>query len=1780
MDGYSDEYYGSASIECDNAGCATPLEADSTQGQDSEYATEYWRLDAEAYICFADLCPEGQGESAALGDLGKLCRRMGRALRDESEQFRLMNELDTTNSMQILRHDFVAWLLQDMSMERDLTNARIYVREERVIPVAEPIWEECIVDMVADQPASIGSDVNASKYFYNIVTGESKWELPSLVQCLWNYIIAQEAKRSATSTIADPIQSLLTEAGNMEMLQDLRVLFTKYDDDGSRALDGTEFEDMCVVIGQPLPNGSDSARTLMREVDPFSAQEVVSWDAFSYYWVSNAPFQRRAQLDSTTSNSLKSSGAAWERIDVLHKKNLPVTFRNTQTQVERWNHPDMEHDVVNLLLKLFPSTKMDWSKKIALFFDVQCQNSSDAATAAAGGNHDDDQQQCGEVPSQRSWDLGQCARVLVQLEHPMARKKHVESAIHQIQSRFGAGDGGSISGDSMRSMLDTVALDEATVTAWFLYSIRKVEMNGWEEVVEPNSGQVYYYHELSGAMQWDPPQLDSKMSSFLSKFGGGSSHTATLSNDERITRMFRHYDLDESGSISFDEFHKLYYALLQSPSSGISTNTGELQVKQLFRVLDTGGDGSVSLDEFKSWWRTKLQLEEEETEGEKITKRIAQRRELCHSFLENADALILRAGPSPPLLEKVGGEEDDNHDQKQQQVYFESNLLPRLVAVLGRYQLKGLTYRNALKQLVHGDDVSSQEVELKAFLIWYDAFEASEREKDEIEAAKAKAQAELQAQEAKARAKAKEQQRKAMGKYKLQEQTQNDQDARRKRAETLFQAFDINGSGFLDEKELQQLTKALGHPMDDVQVHQMLQVMDTSGDRQVSVDEFWTFWSTFQRSDMSPSPKKQPSRSSVTMTTATPDKKLLSKRGKDKQPSALEVNASLSVGLEMAKTRMLKFSLDDFKEALGDWKDELTDKRNDRKKKQQQASDEKLVQKKRSVFIPTCKRRYAHLDVTWIEPEVVECVINLIHEITVSTRPLMRSDAAQAIQKIAKGYVTRSLVHKMIETQFRPHVDLHTLFYYYEDLESGHVLLDRPLYRTKTSTRPPFDFENCDTKLEKYEFQKKQHEMRAKKRFYEANGFVHSHPLNLKGAAVRQKQSPPSLMLVSAAMYLWDIAQSVHKRLLGDIWTPLRQRQHILTELIARRYRRQLQQRSSQGAAYLPLHYVVRHTDFPVRVVAAISQGYSAALHETDAFGMTPLHLAFRERRSSIDLFRILIGNKPGKDSRAKFTASKTIWEMKTRCGDTPLHAAVVHYASIELLRWILGSDLISIDVACMLNHHGESPFHVSIHRFDACSAYSKSVIYVFLKYLDASRLCSFRTKYGDLPLHLAMDAFEKLKQTKAHTSSESGAEAQTRQQGWEWLARHLMLQFPEVLLVRKASNNLLPIHLAIKYEFSSKFVHEMWISTVTLAEKTESSSILESTTIAETRMTLLHYAILHQPNAFELIQSIIAKMPEACSMQCLPNNDLPLHFAAGAIPAATSSAPESTDRRLQLLQLLCDHYIAGCQVYNKQAKLPLHLAIMSGQPAENVQLLIKSSPFVLSSSPQERNGMRALILAASAKNPDYHVLATLLELTPSVKLTVGDVNKRPMTPLYAISMRPCNQGSDKREGASRHEVLRKFSTKFEQIDDEHAYFLEMAKTKLRKRHFSPTSDWEFKKILRLMEMNPLDEAVLQRSFLAINTKIQKMIDTQAKKESDSNQLETVGRIRHPNDVIVDMITLNPELLIVRQIHQVMFEVPSNTRLQVLGHGILNKLLPTAFAKAAYKAKIDPYFDL
>ncbi|KAG3178891.1 hypothetical protein C6341_g7804 [Phytophthora cactorum] len=143
---------------------AAAYESSCTQ-QDAGYdSNEYWRVDADVYRIFLELAPDFQGESVEIGELPELCRQVGRPLRDEHEQFPLMQELDTTNSMIILRHNFVTWLLDEIHAEER-------AKAPRLIPVATPAWEE-VVQEVSEADLVLGN--KSTVFYYNTITATYK----------------------------------------------------------------------------------------------------------------------------------------------------------------------------------------------------------------------------------------------------------------------------------------------------------------------------------------------------------------------------------------------------------------------------------------------------------------------------------------------------------------------------------------------------------------------------------------------------------------------------------------------------------------------------------------------------------------------------------------------------------------------------------------------------------------------------------------------------------------------------------------------------------------------------------------------------------------------------------------------------------------------------------------------------------------------------------------------------------------------------------------------------------------------------------------------------------------------------------------------------------------------------------------------------------------------------------------------------------------------------------------------------------------------------------------------------------------------------------------------------------------------------------------------------------------------------------------------------------------------------------------------------------------------
>ncbi|KAL3664944.1 hypothetical protein V7S43_010120 [Phytophthora oleae] len=1627
---------------------------------------EYWRVDADVYRIFLELAPHAQGESIELGELPELCRQVGRPLRDEHEQFRLMQELDTTNSMVILRHDCVVWLLSEIHAEEQ---ARLDAAP-RPVPVATPAWEE-VVQEVSEVELMLGT--KPTVFYYNTVSGESIWELPSLVRCLWSHFESQEAAQVSAEEAPEFLKGDKDSEDGRELAQQLRELFLKYDDDNSGYVDVSEFEDLCVRVGQAV-NGREGLLALLQEVDPYSSpvseQPVVSWEALKHYWITNSPFQRRTRLGEP-------QYASWEQVEVLNRRSIPVLFRHTTTQQERWGHPAMEQRVADQLNHLFPSSKLDWMQKIGLFLDVQRQQ---------GG----------------VWNLEACWRVFTQFNHPMTRRQHVQDVIEQLQRRFGA----------QEERDEAQTLDEAVVRSWLLYCTKKVDMGGWEEVVDAE-GQSYYYHEVNGLTQWDPPQLQTQMATMLDKLGGQPN----LSADEQIARVFRQFDADESGEMTLDEFQHFYRALLGRGSASTLTDA---QVRQVFIVLDACGDGSVTLEEFQFWWKTKLQIEGKEASQVEIITRDERRREICLQFLESADAIVL-----------IPGDKEE---------HFESNLLPRLVALLSEFPLRGLAYRRALNELV--TDPMEQLVSLERFLVWFDRFDTAEREKLELQRAKQRAQAELRAQhEAQAAAREKQRRhRKQMRKLDaMNEQVtaiaeHEAQQQREKKVAVLFKTFDTDGSGVLDEKELQQLTKALGQEMDPAQVTRMMKAMDSSGDGRINLEEFLAFWKAFEH--------RHPAVNAAVLHQTRRD--AVSEVATAKEAPHLTTGdavASLAVNLEMLKDRALKLTLADMRGFLSDWREDLNEKRMER---QVEHDEEKRLQELRAmrVFIPSKTRVYGakRLDVTWIEPEVVDCVSDIIMNVGLRFDPLLKPDAAQRIQALVRGHLARIHVLNVVKDRFEQHVDPSTRLFYFVDGLTGRILLTRPLYPISTSSVAPLERADCSSKADKYQFDKRLLERQAKKRFYDQ--------VCLPSSKKMYQHRP---MLATSAFFMFDVASFVQRRLVGSIWTPLRspQPELELVKLIARRRRRQLMQRGRDAAGNLPLHYAVRHSQFNVSVIRAMVKGYPEALLESDVFGMTALHLAFREQRTSIKLLRLLsrIFTKRGKTS---------VWARQTVCGDTPIHVAILHRASVGVLQWALSSCAQEIKdfVPKLLNERGESAFHTCISQqrqmseeSGFSSARSRTAVLLFLKHFDPILLCSTATKAGDLPLHLAMDAYEHQKRSTDQSFNDAG---------WLWLMDLLLKHYPAAAFTAKRSNGLLPVHLSIKYGFPEEL--SMKIFALHVAASDEEKFLLRATTIAGTGPTLLHYALVHQPQATKLLSLLIRHMPSVCSSSSFATGDLPIHSAAAAHGLS-----------LELLRSLCEVHTEGCRTYNAKRFLPLHVAIIHDVGnVEKVKILLQHCQELILSDTEESCGLRALLMAANTKTPDYRVLLTLLDVAPSCKLSVTRKKSKPapVTPLYALSLRHCTPE------ITRHSVATSCHEKFESLEDEEKYFLAMAKAKLRKQHYNPTPKLPFTKILELVERNPLDEALIQRALYAMNEKLRGM--------NEAEERETSNNTRKGYGLVVDTVTLNSDIMLVRGVHQTMYEFPANPRLQLLGQAVLTKLLPSAYVRAAYKAKIDPYFNL
>lgn len=147
--------------------------------------------------------------------------------------------------------------------------------------------------------------------------------------------------------------------------------------------------------------------------------------------------------------------------------------------------------------------------------------------------------------------------------------------------------------------------------------------DAWVELDDGN-GNVYYYNQVSGESQWDPPSFKVEASNaLLERYGDGDDaaqegeqHSA-LEIEQAVRRAFADFDADDTGTIDKKELGALL-ASLDYP-------VDEYQIDQAMQSFDTSGDGQVGIEEFVHWWTSGGDIPESEysipnTEENSITE--------------------------------------------------------------------------------------------------------------------------------------------------------------------------------------------------------------------------------------------------------------------------------------------------------------------------------------------------------------------------------------------------------------------------------------------------------------------------------------------------------------------------------------------------------------------------------------------------------------------------------------------------------------------------------------------------------------------------------------------------------------------------------------------------------------------------------------------------------------------------------------------------------------------------------------------------------------------------------------------------------------------------------------------------------------------------------------------------------------------------------------------------------------------------------------------------------
>lgn len=329
-------------------------------------------------------------------------------------------------------------------------------------------------------------------------------------------------------------------------------------------------------------------------------------------------------------------------------------------------------------------------------------------------------------------------------------------------------------------------------------------------------------------------------------------------------------------------------------------------------------------------------------------------------------------------------------------------------------------------------------------------------------------------------------------------------------------------------------------------------------------------------------------------------------------------------------------------------------------------------------------------------PTLIQIMTQLLDDVVMIT-PLCMVDAAIRFQRFYRNRRNRLVLLNALSNRYIKKVDFLTKQEYYINRLTNQTFWQIPM------APPELELLTPRSQL------KKTHEKDAK--------VVLRRWLALNDVANTINSQPYRTLYRSAAFYTHSILLQVTDRIRGAIWSAIEKKEYVLSQLIIRRDPKQLDRRG-------PNENLVSHVSvinhFPVMFVQRMVENRPTCQLQCDSYSHTPLHLAARDRTINIEVVDALLSTEIGQSACSLYT----------NIGDLPLHVALIHKISPACILRI--AKCTSTKALATTNRRGNTPLHAAVLYFQ-----TMKVVRLIASKCPAAM--GIKNSYGDFPLHAGL---------------------------------------------------------------------------------------------------------------------------------------------------------------------------------------------------------------------------------------------------------------------------------------------------------------------------------------------------------------------------------------------------------------------------------------------------------